>query len=128
MQRDERRRHPYPLYALRRPDGDARPRSRHAVDPRPVLGLQQMRPPLLDHLPATQPRKAEAGHRTGLLKCPITFLTTPTTTSTTTKTTIPRTTTRKATTKTRTTKRSRPGKCPNRYRSPKGRPVLDFGC
>ena len=40
------------------------------MDPRPVLGLQYVRPPLLDDLPAPQPREAEAGHGTGILKMP----------------------------------------------------------
>ena len=38
------------------------------MDARPVLGVQQLRPPFLDDIPTAQPRKSEAGHRTGVLK------------------------------------------------------------
>ena len=53
------------MHALRRPDGNARSRARDAVDTGSILGLQQLRPPFLDDVPAAQPRQTQTSHRTG---------------------------------------------------------------
>src|SRR5215831_15894531 len=92
---DERRRAPHSLHALRRRNGDARSRPRHAVDARPVLGVQPVRPPLLDDVSAPRPREAQARLRTDFLRWPITILTIRTTspTKTRTRTSATRTTT-----------------------------------
>ena len=52
------------MHALRRPDGNARSRARHAMDARSILGVQQLRPPFLDDLPAAQPRQTQTRQRT----------------------------------------------------------------
>ena len=50
------------MYAVRRADGDARSRTGDAVDTRPVLGLSDLRPTFLDHVPAAGPAETQAGH------------------------------------------------------------------
>jgi len=52
------------MHALRRPDGNARSRARDAVDAGSILGVQQLRPPFLDDVPAAQPRQTQTGRRT----------------------------------------------------------------
>lgn len=46
---------------MRRRHGNARSRSQSALDPRPVLGLPEVRTPLLVHISAPSQRDSEAG-------------------------------------------------------------------
>ena len=46
---------------MRNRNGDARSRPGSPLDTRPVLGLSALRPPFLDDVSPTQPRKAGAG-------------------------------------------------------------------
>ncbi len=55
------------MHALRSRDGDARPGTGHAVDSRSILGVQPLRPTLLDYLPAPQSREGKAGWRTRIV-------------------------------------------------------------
>lgn len=48
------------MYALRRPDGDARSRAGHDVDTGSILGLSEVRQAFLDDLSAAQSREGEA--------------------------------------------------------------------
>jgi hypothetical protein len=51
------------MHALRRRDGDARSRTRDAVDAGSILGVQPLRPSLLDDVSAAEPRKTKNDHR-----------------------------------------------------------------
>jgi len=58
-----RRRSPHPMHALWRRDGNARSRTRDAVDAGSILGVQPLRPSFLDDLSAAEPRKTKNDHR-----------------------------------------------------------------
>src|SRR4051812_18096441 len=62
-----RRRYPHPLSALRRRNGNARSGSGNALDARPVLGMQSMRPSFLDHVSAACTAEAETRDGTGVM-------------------------------------------------------------